>query len=140
MTITRHDNKLRVEHLTLGSSPLEEDCAQVGSTNYYERAQVECGQFIKAIRRKHGIEPDGAQMSIKGHAHDFGRYYEVEVMYDVDSKVAIDYAYRCEADLPMTWTEEDRAEMGLPHEPSQVDSWTVDDEYLKDEDEVEGKN
>ena len=101
------------ETLEIGSSPCNEDCAQVGTDGYREQAQVECKQFIAAIRRVHGNEPEGARLFIKANAHDFGTYFEVAVRYDADNRKAEDYAYKVESAAPADWSDEDRKALGL---------------------------
>ncbi len=91
------------EVMAIGSSPWEEDCAQVGSPGYYEKAQKECKRLIALIRKIHGDEPEGARLFIKGNRHDFGSYYEVNVEFDPNDKAAADYAYRVESEAPRTW-------------------------------------
>jgi hypothetical protein len=91
------------ETLEIGSSPCNEECAQVGSDGYYERAQDECKRFIALIREKIGKEPEGARLFIKSNAHDFGTYYEVAVKFDPEDQAATEYAYRCESDAPRFW-------------------------------------
>ena len=89
--------------LAIGSSPCDEDCAQVGSEGYYERAQAECRRFIELLRRTFGPEPEGAELFIKANLHDFGTYYEVACRFDPDAEAAVDYALKCEGDAPPTW-------------------------------------
>jgi hypothetical protein len=91
------------DYLTLGSSPCDEDCAQVGQPDYEARAQEECRRFILLIRQKLGPEPEGAWLSTKSFPHDFGTYYEVVCLFDANDEAAAHYAYRCESELPATW-------------------------------------
>lgn len=91
--------------LSIGSSPIEEDCAQVGSENYAERAKEECRRFIELIRKKVGEEPYGASLAVKGFNHDFGRYYEVVCYFEDTNEEAINYAFKCETETPLRWEE-----------------------------------
>jgi len=93
------------EYLPIGSSPCEENCAQVGSPNYREQAFDECMRFITLIREKLGQEPKGAELRIKSFPHDFGSYYEVVCYYDENNEEAINYAYNCEANAPIKWED-----------------------------------
>lgn len=97
----------------IGPSPAEEDCAQVGSDNYHELARKECSALIAQLRRQFGQEPDGAELRVKRESHDFGSYLEVVCYYDERSQAAIEYAYKCEGNLPATWDEEARRELGI---------------------------
>ena len=96
------------DYLTIGSSPVEEECAQVGSDNYSERAREECKRFIELIRKVNGEEPPGARLSIKSFPHDFGNYYEVVCYFDDADEESMKYAFDLENNSPLTW--EDRRE------------------------------
>lgn len=93
------------DYIEIGSSPVEEDCAQVGCEDYSRKARIECNQYIAALRAKFGPEPDGARLYIKGNPHDFGTYYEVNCEYDDDLPESAEYAFKCEGEGPLTWAE-----------------------------------
>lgn len=101
------------DYVEIGSTPANENCAQVGSADYATRARKECAQFIIAIRRTLGSEPDGARLVVRSNPHDFGTYYEVACRYDDRSDAAVDYAFKCDSDAPGDWTDEDRKALGL---------------------------
>lgn len=96
--------------LYIGSSPPEEDCAQLGSDGYYPRGRRECRAYLNQRLRALGPEPPGARLAITTHPHDFGDYLAVSCHFDASLPEAIDYAYRCESDGPMTWDDEARGE------------------------------
>jgi hypothetical protein len=85
-----------MEYLELGSSPYDEDCAQVGSPDYYERVKKECRVYLNQLRRQYGEEPEGAKLSIKSFNHDFGSYYEVICYYKENNRISEKYAYTLE--------------------------------------------
>lgn len=87
----------------IGSTPCNEDCAQVGAPDYEIRAKEECRRFIALLRDTFGPEPEGARLRIKSNPHDFGYYYEVVCDFDPYNEAAAEYAYRCESDAPETW-------------------------------------
>ena len=91
------------DFLSIGSSPCDEPCAQVGQRDYDEKAQEECRRFIELIRRTLGPEPEGARLAIKSFPHDFGDYLEVVCYFTTEITASVDYAYRCEAETPATW-------------------------------------
>ena len=91
------------DYIDIGSSPSEEDCAQVGSPDYERRARTECARFIELIRKTLGEEPPGAHLAVKSNPHDFGTYYEVVCYYQYADEEAQKYAYRCESDAPARW-------------------------------------
>ena len=94
------------ECIDLGSAPALEASAQVGSEGYRSRAQRECRAFIALIRRTCGEEPEGASLRITENPHDFGTYLSVACFYEPSLPQAIEYAFRCEAQLPGEWDEE----------------------------------
>ena len=92
------------EYIELGSSPCDEECAQVGQADYETAARIrECLRFIDAIRAKLGPEPPGARLVVKGFSHDYGTYYEVVCWYDPKIDESVEYAFRCESESPKTW-------------------------------------
>lgn len=91
------------DRVELGPTPSDEDCAQVGTDNYRERAFEECRKYIALIRQKMGTEPRGARLKITSNPHDFGTYYEVVCEYDDQFPRSVDYAFACESDGPQTW-------------------------------------
>lgn len=88
-----------IDHISIGSTPSEEDCAQVGSPDYSTRARAECKRYLAALIAHYGNPPDGASLRIKSNPHDFGSYHEVNVYYDDESEKAVEYAYKVEAGL-----------------------------------------
>ncbi len=101
------------EQMYIGSAPPMEDCAQVGSPDYHERARKECRAYIEVLRRKLGEEPEGAHLTVQSHPHDFGDYLAVVCRYDPEQPAAIDYAFKCESDGPDEWDDIARAELNL---------------------------
>lgn len=102
-----------MEQMYLGESPCEEDCAQVGSPNYYERAMRELRAYRAQLIRQHGEPPAGARYKITRNGHDFGDYHAVEILFDEKDEAATAYAFKVEADMPGEWDAEARAELGL---------------------------
>lgn len=89
----------------LGSAPAEEDCVQVGDPDYARNAKAECRQFIDAIRKVCGPEPEGARLVVRGQSHDFGTYYECAIAFDGNDRAAAEYAARVDEKAPTTWEE-----------------------------------
>ena len=105
------------DYIDIGSSPAEEDCAQVGSPDYYKRAKTECARFIALIRKVLGPEPDGAHLAVKSFPHDWGTYHEVVCHFDDQDEEAVKYALLCESEAPRTWQDDQpKAPAGSPGE------------------------
>ncbi len=94
------------DFLSLGSSPINETCVQVGEQDYASLAKQECARFIGLVRRTLGAEPEGAALQTKAFPHDLGTYYEVVCFFDPEIQASVDYAYRCEGETPTTWKED----------------------------------
>jgi len=95
-----------MEHyLVLAPVPTEEDCTQVGTDNYAARARAECRRFLALLRKTFGLEPAGARLAIKSFPHDFGNYLEVVCYFDDTLPASVEYAFRCEDNLPATWDD-----------------------------------
>src|SRR5580704_7610758 len=103
-----------IDHLNIGPVPWAEECAQVGSEDYPQRARRECAAFIHQIRRVVGPEPAGASLVIKSFPHDFGSYLEVCYRYSDENETAQDYAFNCEGHKALEqWDDQARQELGL---------------------------
>lgn len=102
-----------MDYISIGSSPCDEDCAQVGTDNYAEKAKKECTAFIHQIERELKDFPNGCYLSIKGFPHDFGTYYEVIVRYDENDEEATSFAYKLEGNSPANWDDEAKKELGI---------------------------
>jgi len=84
------------DYMSIGCTPYDEPCLQVGHcSTAHQRA--ECRVFLNQIERYYPI-PDGSALLIKGNAHDFGTYYEVNVAFDPENEVQSKWAYDVEAD------------------------------------------
>jgi hypothetical protein len=101
------------DYLTIGSSPAEENCAQVGKDGYSEQSQKECRAFVNQLTRQFGTPPEGARFAVKSFPHDFGSYKEVCVVYNDNIEEAIEFAYKVERESPAQWDDEARKELGL---------------------------
>jgi hypothetical protein len=90
----------------IGSVPLEETPAQVGSLDYEERSRRECIVYKRMLARLFP-SPDeaAATLTIKSFCHDFGSYREVCVRYDDTNREATEYAYRLERESPEEWDD-----------------------------------
>lgn len=110
-----------MDSITLGATPAEEKCAQVGSADYYEKARVECQIYRRQLLRMYKAEhnpngedwglPEHATLRIGNHSHDAGTYHEVEVRFNDDFFGAVEAAYWFESNLPSHWDEEARKEL-----------------------------
>lgn len=101
------------DYLYIAESPVDEKCAQVGQPGYFERGRVECRCFIGQLRRMFGNEPTGARLSIKTEQHDFGSYSTVVCHYDDTFPESVEYAFKCEGELPEKWDLEALRQLAL---------------------------
>ncbi len=100
--------------MEIGSTPYDENCAQVGTANYHERANKELTAYSNQLNR---IFSDAASKGIvfkeKWFDHDFGSYGEICMHWNTDNEVADVYAYEIERSLPSNWDEEAKKELGI---------------------------
>jgi hypothetical protein len=99
------------DYAVIGSTPVSEDCAQVGAEDYGPRAKAEIRAFQNQLIRLFGEPPFGAYFKKKAFSHDFGTYHELCVVYDAEIPEAEEYAYRCESEAPEFWDAEALAEL-----------------------------
>lgn len=104
---------MRRDYINIGPSPCGEDCAQLGSDGYAEKARKECNAFREQLRRQFGPEPEGAELRVKGERHDFGTYYEVVCYFWDNNEKAMEYAFKLEGETPELWDAEAKAALGL---------------------------
>lgn len=102
------------DHLTLGTTPCDEPCAQVGKDDYYEQMRREALVYKKQLLRMFGDPPRNIRLMIKSFPHDFGTYHELCVIYDDEIEEEVDYAYKLEDELPEHWDEEAKIELKGP--------------------------
>ncbi len=88
------------ELFVLGSSPAEEDTAQLGRTPDFDRLnrlEVDCYQA--ALIARYGPPPEGARFVRHGSNHDFGHYVELAIRFDPENEPAAAYAYQVDEGL-----------------------------------------
>jgi hypothetical protein len=94
------------EFYDIGSSPSEEECAQLGREGYARQARQECHRLIRQLRKELGEEPGTARLAVKANSHDFGTYYSVVCYFDTFDPEGEAYAGKCEDELPAHWDPE----------------------------------
>lgn len=93
------------DYIDIGATPPDEPCEQMGPNYSRSKAMQECKRYIALLREKFGPEPDGAALTIKACAHDFGTYHEVVCYFTTDDRESIAYAFACEGSGPSTWDD-----------------------------------
>ena len=103
--------------MEIGSSPYEEDCAQVGSNGYVQRANKELFSYMNQLKRLFpAAESIGIRFRIKWFSHDFGSYGEVCIYWNNENEDADIHAYEIERNLPGKWDEEAKKELAGSNE------------------------
>jgi len=88
------------QFIQLGTAPPDEDCAQLGSDNYQERARIEASIHIEQLNRFFKRKPKGFSFGIKRFNHDFGEYIDI-VLYYADDEA--ERAYTLQEKQPKVW-------------------------------------
>jgi len=92
-----------IDYIYLGSTPGDEDCVQVSSKGGYLPAmRRECAVYLHQLQRAF---PD-VHFKVKRFDHDFGLYYEVVAIFNVEDEGAEQAAYRVDDEVPTNWDEE----------------------------------
>jgi len=100
------------EYMVAGASPYDEDCAQVGTKDYVEKAHIEIQAYLNQLHRLFpDAEAKGIDFRSKRFDHDFGSYYEVCMYWNTNNEVADEYVYIIESNLPSNWDEEAKKEL-----------------------------
>ena len=99
---------MATDYITLGPTPMGEDCVQVGSNEYYSGLdKKEVNRFCEMLQRRFPEwEEQGVVFRKKTFPHDFGSYSEACVYYDDTIEQACEFAYFVESNLPETWDDE----------------------------------
>jgi hypothetical protein len=93
------------DFVELGQVPWRETPTPMGDPEYRRNAQRECEAFVWAIRNYLGYEPTGACLTTKAFEHGDGTEYQVVCYFDKHRLDAVDYAHRCERQVPATWAD-----------------------------------
>jgi hypothetical protein len=103
---------MSTDYFTIGCTPGDEPCIQVGHPKYSEIARTECSYYIQDLThnlRNRFSLTDTQDLSvvfrIKSFPHDFGSYHEVAVYYDPSDQISVDQAIVAEEGLEH-WSEE----------------------------------
>ena len=96
------------ETLELGSTPVEESCAQVGTDDYMNRARKECHAYMGQFPVPADVD---ITFGVKRFQHDFGSYLEVVVRFNTECDRSVKYAFGVENNLPGVWDNEAKQEL-----------------------------
>lgn len=97
------------DYLELDSVPIEEPCAAVGADDYAKRARLECRAYIDQLERTFPQAiAAGVYFTTRRHAHDFGTYYTVAIVYDDDDETETRAAFEIEGNMPTHWDDDAR--------------------------------
>lgn len=109
------------EYLTIGSTPADEPCAQVGRQDYAKQMRLETRAFINQMERVHPVPTDEDPLykdaaftpyyACKSFPHDFGNYHEVCAIYDDEHQPSCKWAFKAEDLCPSNWDTQALAEL-----------------------------
>ena len=109
------------EQVEFGPTPVDEDCAQLGSDDYEARARKETHAYLqqlwRMLERDMNVTPETCpksfRLAARSLAHDFGNYFEVAAIFDDEDEAAIDLALHLEGTLPLVWDDEAKRDLGI---------------------------
>lgn len=91
------------EKFSLGTTPHDEPCVQMGDPLFNRNSRLECLALIAQLRRERGPEPLGASYRITSNSHDFGNYFDVEIEFEENNEEAVEFALMIESEIPAKW-------------------------------------
>lgn len=122
------------DYMNIGSTPISENCQQVGSATYATMGVPECQIFARQLARAFPLaKPEGCQFVVKAFQHDFGTYHEVVTTYDDEIQEQIDFALMVESYTPEYWDETAIAELtaaGIPFDDLERPKDPRPDDYI----------
>jgi len=98
-----------MEYLTLGPTPYDEPCQQVGTASYnHNAALTEMRRYQHMLETmletEFGKDSLQIRLTVKSFPHDFGSYSEVCVMYNPDDQTSVNQAFWLDNNLPANWS------------------------------------
>jgi hypothetical protein len=100
------------QYFDIGPTPCDEECAQVGTDDYYRKAKIECTAFKNQLRRHFGDEKrHNCMLVTRTNAHEFGDYYEVVCFYLDQDPESEKFADKIANETPITWDDEAKLEI-----------------------------
>jgi hypothetical protein len=104
-----------LDYINLGSTPSDEDCAQVGSPDYQNRANKELDTYKAQLERMFPGWETHKNLKFKKmwFPHDFGSYGEIVITFDSDNELEAATAIEIEWNTPTSWDEEARKELNI---------------------------
>lgn len=103
-----------MENLDVGPTPSDEDCAQIGDSDYYDVAKSECRRYMTGLTLLFP-PPIDAYFKIQGNPHDYGVYFSVAGRFNPENNDHLNWCRNLERDLPKTWAEMDLRISNLRH-------------------------
>ena len=97
--------------LSVGCTPCDESCEQLGPNYNPGRAKAECRAYINQLKRQFGEPPPDTSYRITNNPHDFGTYHEVEVKFNTEDEESVEYAFKVEGESPEKWDREAKKEL-----------------------------
>ena len=98
------------DYITLGSTPSNEDCAQVGKSDYGIRSKIETTAYKNQLYRMFPevLNSKTLSFTIKSFQHDFGSYKEVVINYDDDNEQEYNdiVIIKVDRNIPKAWDKE----------------------------------
>lgn len=103
---------LTMESLNIGPAPSEETPAQVGTQHYHVISKLELTLFKQQLIEELATQwPDfGCLVRFKTttNHHDFGTYYDLDVVYNPEDPMSASQAFYCEGQASSVWSPERR--------------------------------
>ena len=116
------------DNYEIGSSPNEEECAQVGSDDYLVLAEKELERYkVMLEKRFPQAEEFRCKFIIKWFPHDFGSYGEVCISYNPEDNASNEFMLFVEGNLPAKWVDSEILTTEISNEGEINEEESLDD-------------
>ena len=104
------------DYIVIGSTPVDESCAQVSREKQYRsQMMIEAIVYREQLIRQHGSPPRGSRVAVKTFVHEFGPYAQVVCCYS--SQAGEEYALKVEGEVLSEWDNQAKRRLAeLGHE------------------------
>lgn len=102
---------------SIGPTPCDEECAQVGEDGFGVKNRAECQRFKRQLERQFPNLPEGMSFCIVTESgHDSGVYREVGVRLDTENDAHWAKFDEIQDNLPTHWDERAKLEAEPPED------------------------
>lgn len=98
---------IQTDYVSLSTVPADEPCVQVDpKVDYLPAMKAEASKYKELLKQAFPHDDSiFAYFRLARACHEFGAYYEVELVYQETCSKSAEFAFWVESNLPKTWVE-----------------------------------